>query len=209
MKITTTLNRVSLYEDCTPVLAKLLTQLGKKQADDEPLPFTMILDHNGLDDTLLCCQAEPQHEELWWHFAVVCIESVKHMMSSRSLDILPAEWDWVKTQERLAAPPPPIWESIGQGRPDLSERAFQAIQAARLTVFLAELNGNDPVGVAHARAREAAAVAAMKMSCNKYTLAASHAVKAIETPKVRTRVTEHFRRIVTAGWAPVIVKEYR
>ena len=45
------------------------------------LPFSVILDSNGLDDTLWCCRAEPQHASVWRHFAVDCAESVKHLVT--------------------------------------------------------------------------------------------------------------------------------
>lgn len=211
MEITTTLNRISAHETCAPVLEKLLTQLGKTQADDEPLRFSTILDCSGLDDALLCCQAEPQHDKLWWHFAAVCIESVKHLMGSRSRDILPIEWRWVTTEERLAERTPFLGLDIAEGvgrkdsSPNLMGRARDAIQAAKLTTFMVDFK-NDPAESAHARACEAAVIAAWQMSCNEYGIAASSAVKAIETIKVRTKMTKHFRRIVTAGWVPIIVK---
>lgn len=63
--------------------------MGKTQADDEPLPFFVILGSNGLDDALWCCRAEPQHSSVWRHFAVDCAESVKHLMTDqRSLNAL-------------------------------------------------------------------------------------------------------------------------
>jgi hypothetical protein len=89
MPITTTLDRIREHSPCAAGWSKLLKHLGKTQADDEPLPFSVILDSNGLDDALWCCRAEPQHSRVWRHFAVDCAESVKHLMvDPRSLEAL-------------------------------------------------------------------------------------------------------------------------
>ena len=64
MPITTTLDRIREHSPCAAGWSKLLKHLGKTQADDEPLPFSVILDSNGLDDALWCCRAEPQHSRV-------------------------------------------------------------------------------------------------------------------------------------------------
>lgn len=87
--ITTTLNRIREHSPCAQGWRKLLAHLGKTQADDETLPFSVILDSNGLDDALWCCRAEPQHEKEWRLFAVRCARSVQHLMKDpRSISAL-------------------------------------------------------------------------------------------------------------------------
>ena len=87
--IYTTLNRIREQSPCAEGWKKLLTHLGKTQADDEPLSFVTILDSNGLDDALWCCRAEPEQSSMWRHFAVDCAESVRHLMKDqRSIDAL-------------------------------------------------------------------------------------------------------------------------
>ncbi len=87
--ITTTLNRIREHSPCHEGLAKLLRHLGKTKADDEPLPFAVILESNGLDDALWCCRAEPQHTKEWRLFAVRCARRVQHLMTDkRSIDAL-------------------------------------------------------------------------------------------------------------------------
>lgn len=89
MEVTTTLNRIREHSPCHGGWTKLLEHLGKTKADDEPLPFSVILASNGLDDALWCCRAEPQHASLWRNFAVDCAETVKHLMTDeRSLNAL-------------------------------------------------------------------------------------------------------------------------
>jgi hypothetical protein len=86
---TTTLNRSREHSPCQEGWAKLLKHLGKTKDDDEPLPFSVVLDNNGLDNALWCCRVEPQHASLWRHFAVDCAETVERLMTDeRSLRAL-------------------------------------------------------------------------------------------------------------------------
>ena len=79
MPITATLNRIRAHGPCESGWKKLLTGLGKTQADDEPLPFARIVEINGLDDALWCCRAEPQYAKEWRLFAVWCARHVEHL----------------------------------------------------------------------------------------------------------------------------------
>jgi hypothetical protein len=58
----------------------LLKNLGKTQADDEPLLITTILDSNGLDDALWCLRAVDGHQKEMRLYAVDCARSVRHLM---------------------------------------------------------------------------------------------------------------------------------
>ena len=87
--ITTTLNAIRAHSPCVDGWKKLLTHLGKTQADDEPLAFSTILDSNGLADALWCCRAAPEHAKEWRLFAVWCARQVQHLMTDpRSLTAL-------------------------------------------------------------------------------------------------------------------------
>ena len=87
--ITTTLNRIREHSPCAEGWGKLLKHLGKTKADDEPLPFSVILESNGLDDALWCCRAEPQYAREWRLYAVWCARQVQHLMTDpRSLAAL-------------------------------------------------------------------------------------------------------------------------
>ena len=70
--LTTTLNRIRKHNPCEDGWSKLLTGLGKTAPDDEPLPFSRIVEINGLDDAVWCCRAEPQYAKEWRLFAVWC-----------------------------------------------------------------------------------------------------------------------------------------
>ena len=87
--ITTTLNRIRAHGPCLKGWSKLLAGLGKAAPDDEPLPFTRIIEINGLDDALWCCRAEPQYAREWRLFAVWCARQVEYLMTDpRSKDAL-------------------------------------------------------------------------------------------------------------------------
>ena len=81
MTITTTLNRIRAHSPCAEGWAKLLRHLGKTEADDEPLPYSVIVASNGLDDALWCCRAEPQYDREWRLFVVWCARQVQHRMT--------------------------------------------------------------------------------------------------------------------------------
>ena len=87
--ITTTLNKIRYHQPCVDGWKKLLSHLGKTEADDEPLPLAAILKSNGLDDALWCCRAAPEYDKEWRLFAVWCARQVQHLMKDqRSIDAL-------------------------------------------------------------------------------------------------------------------------
>lgn len=79
---TTTLNRIRAAHPCHEGWTKLLAQLGKTAADDEPLSLLTILDSNGLDDALWCLDADPALDRLKRHFKAWCAERVLHLFES-------------------------------------------------------------------------------------------------------------------------------
>ena len=87
--ITTTLNRIRAQHPCESMWKRLQDHLGKTQADDEPLPFAVIVESIGLLDALWCCRAAPQYAKEWRLFAVWCARQVQHLMTDpRSLTAL-------------------------------------------------------------------------------------------------------------------------
>ena len=105
--ITTTLARIRKHRPCEPGWKKLLAGLGKTEADDEPLPFTQIVEINGLDDALWCCRVEPQYDREWRLFAVWCARQVQHLMkdprSIAALDVAERYAHGQATEEELDA----------------------------------------------------------------------------------------------------------
>ena len=85
----TTLNKIRGHGPCISGWAKLLKNLGKAQADDEPLAITTILENNGLDDALWCLRAVDGYQREMRMFAVECARGVQHLMKDkRSIDAI-------------------------------------------------------------------------------------------------------------------------
>jgi len=85
----TTLNKIRACHLFNDGWEKLLGHLGKTSADDEMLPFSVILESNGLDDALWCCRAAPEYYKEWQLFAVWCVRQVQHLMTDpRSITAL-------------------------------------------------------------------------------------------------------------------------
>ena len=85
----TTLNKIRKHSPCPSGWKKLLTYIGKTEADYEPLSLLTILDSNGLDDALWCLIAVEGHDREIRLYAVWCTRQVQHLMKDqRSLDAL-------------------------------------------------------------------------------------------------------------------------
>jgi hypothetical protein len=85
----TTLNKIRAQSPCATGWTKLLSNLGKTKADDEPLRIAVILESNGLDDALWCLQAVDGHQREMRLFAVYCARSIQHLMiDQRSIDAI-------------------------------------------------------------------------------------------------------------------------
>ena len=88
-RMKTTLNKIKAYNPCSSGWKKLLKNLGKIKADDEPLALTTILESNGFNDALWCLRAVDGHEHEMRLYAVDCARSVQHLLTDkRSLDAL-------------------------------------------------------------------------------------------------------------------------
>jgi len=87
--IYTTLNRIREHAPSDSIWRQLLAHLGKTGADDEHLAYSVILEAVGLDHTLWCLRAEPQHANIWRMYAVRVARSVQHLMGdARSIQAL-------------------------------------------------------------------------------------------------------------------------
>ena len=74
----TTLNAIREHAPCAEGWKKLLTYLGKTEADDEPLSLLMILDSNGLDDALWALRAVEGYDREKRLYAVSRARPVDH-----------------------------------------------------------------------------------------------------------------------------------
>ena len=78
----TTLNELRKHHPCSYGWRKLLTYLGKTEADDEPLPLRTILESNGLEDTLWALRAAKSYDERALRlYAVWYARQVQHLMN--------------------------------------------------------------------------------------------------------------------------------
>jgi hypothetical protein len=111
--IHTTLNAIRAHGPCADGWKKLLTHLGKTEADDEPLPLVTVLNSNGLDDALWCLRSVPDAAPAWRMYAVWCAWQVRHLMKdSRSLKVLEVARDHalgLVTDKELAAARDAAW----------------------------------------------------------------------------------------------------
>lgn len=105
--ICTTLNKIKAHGPCSGGWKKLLTHLNKTRADDELLPLSIILESNGLDDTLWTLRTLPEYNNLWRKYAVWCARQVQHLMTDQrslnALDVAEKHADGLATDTELAA----------------------------------------------------------------------------------------------------------
>jgi hypothetical protein len=106
MTCCTTLNRIREKIPCESGWTKLLRHLGKTKADNELLPFSVIVESNGLDDALWCCRSV-DYDRVWRLYAVWCARQVQHLMTDApSIAALDAAQDYaigLATRYALAA----------------------------------------------------------------------------------------------------------
>ena len=119
----TTLNKIRAHAPCTCGWKKLLANLGKTKADDEPLAITTILDSNGLDDALWCLRAVTGHHREMRLYAVDCARSVQHLMtdprSIAAIDVAERHADGLVTDAELAAAWAAAWAAAREVQADL------------------------------------------------------------------------------------------
>jgi len=85
----TTLNLIRAQSPCADGWKRLLTHLGKTEADDESLALLTVLESNGLGDALWTLRCVPNCERDARLFAVWCARQVQHLITDqRSLDAL-------------------------------------------------------------------------------------------------------------------------
>ena len=131
----TTLNKIRAHSPCASGWSKLLGNLGKTKADDEPLAITTILESNGLDDALWCLRAVDGHQREMRLYAVDCARSVQHLMndprSVAALDVAERHADGLATDAELAAAWAAAWAAAGDAAWDAAgDAAWDAAGAA-------------------------------------------------------------------------------
>jgi hypothetical protein len=111
----TTLKKIRACSPCSDGWTKLLSNLGKTKADDEPLAITTILDSNGLNDALWCLRAVDGHQREMRLFAVDCARSVQHLMidqrSLAAINVAERHADGLATDSELDAAWDAAWDA--------------------------------------------------------------------------------------------------
>lgn len=107
----TTLNKIREHSPCCEGWRRLLTYLGKTNADDEPLSFKSILDSNGLDDAIWALRSIDAPEVRL--FAVRCVRQIQHLISDErslnALDVSEAYAVGEATKDELSAARDAAW----------------------------------------------------------------------------------------------------
>lgn len=112
----TTLKAIRRHGLDTDSWARLLSYLGKTQADDEPLRIIEILDSNGLSDALWCLRAVEGCEREIRLYAVWCARQAQHLMQD---------------PRSVAAPDVAERHATGQATDEELAQAHEAAEAAK------------------------------------------------------------------------------
>jgi hypothetical protein len=128
--VTITLNQIRAKSPCVSGWETLLKHLGKTQADDVEFPLSVVLDSNGLDDTLWCLRCLPDSHSSWMRkYAVWCARQVQYLMSDQrsifALDVAERYADGLATDAELSA----AWDAA---RDAARDAALAAARAAAL-----------------------------------------------------------------------------
>lgn len=83
--LSTTLNKIWVYNPCPEGKKIALNLLQKEQPDEEPIPFSRIAEEAGLEKALWCCRAEPEYEKQWRSFAVWCAQYFQTLANDERL----------------------------------------------------------------------------------------------------------------------------
>lgn len=127
--LTTTLRRCLKVEPPPNYFGKLLIHLGKQRVDDDPLPYTEIVEALGILCALYFCTAEPEHERHWRRFAVWCARQVEHLIKSpecaAALDVADRFTRGEASRQDLDAASAAAWRTAYDGEDRAGWLAFQ------------------------------------------------------------------------------------
>jgi hypothetical protein len=192
--MTTTLNRIRAHGPCQDGWAKLLRHLGKTGPDDEPLPFSVIVESNGLDDALYCLRAEPRYERKVRLYAVWCARRVEYLNTDPRVkaanDVSKRYANGRATAEELDVAAAAAWAAEAEAEAGAAQRSVAwAAAAARAAAEAGE-----------AWAAVGAAATAAQRSVAWAAVGAAEAAAAMEAE--REAQTTEFLRIANGGDYP-------
>ena len=129
----TTLTAIRKHQPCESGWIKLLKNLGKTKADDDPLSILKVLESNGLDDAIWCLRAVEGCEKEIRLYTVRCARQAQHLMtdprSLNALDVAEAFANGQATKEELDAARDAAWDAAGAAR-DAARENTRAAEAA-------------------------------------------------------------------------------
>lgn len=171
----TTLNKIREHQPCADGWKRLLTYLGKNEADDEELSVLTILDSNGFGDVLWCLRAVENEEKKIRLYAVWCARQIQHLMlDQRTINALD------------------VAERFANGEATRDELHNACAAATEAYAYAATDAYAD--AVAYAAARAASAAYACHAARAAADLAAMYAVYAV-CADIRSKQETEFRRI--------------
>ena len=125
---TTTLNKIKKHRPCGDGWEKLLTFLGKTEADDEPLSYLTILESNGLDDCLWAARADDSEDaDKFWRLLACDFAEHVNPTDTRSINAIAVARKFANgdaTEEELEA----AWAAAGEA----ARAAWDEARAARV-----------------------------------------------------------------------------
>ncbi len=154
----TTLNAIRSHNPCTKGWKKLLANLGKIKADDEPLSILDVLNSNGLDDALWCLRAVEGHDREIMLYGVWCARQVQHLMTNprsvAALDVAERFANGAATRDELVSACAAAWAAAwaagdaAWAAGDAGAAAWAAWAAARAAAWAAARAAGAAAGAA-------------------------------------------------------------
>ena len=201
----TTLNAIRSKGPCSEGWKKLLTNLGKTAADDEPLSLITILYSNGIDDAIWCLRAVTGHDKEIRLFAVWCARQVQYMMADQrsvnALDVAERFANGDATEEELAAARAAAWDAAWDAARDAARYAARDAASAAAWVVARDAARDAAWAAARAAAwvaardaalaaaRDAAGAAAWDAAGDAAWYAARDAARAAQEDKFRELIS--------------------
>ncbi len=125
----TTLNAIQQYVLCKQAWEKLLGELGKTQADNEPLSLLLVFECIGLHDTLRCLQSIEGYDKEIKLFSVWCARQAEHLMtdprSTNAIDVAERYANGKATYDDLKKAYYDAWDAVEDSK-DVSRLAAKA-----------------------------------------------------------------------------------